>query len=264
MKPIVLLVANTISLLVTLVVNYTAGTGALNGTSIGEVSDQYPTLITPADYAFSIWGLIYLLLIAFVAYQWVAWRKGRYEESLNAAGTWFFLANMANALWVVVWVHGALGWSVLLMFFLLFSLIRLVDRLRLEIWDAPLRIISFVWWPICVYIGWIVLATFTNVAVHLDSLGLLAKVLSPELWAIFVLVLAAGVYLFLTWWRNMREAALVGVWGLVAIAYKQWGQHEGVAFSALLAAVILLANAGYHAFRNKDTSPFVKWKRGEW
>lgn len=263
MKPIVLLLANTLSLLATLIVNYTAGTGVLHSQSIGEVSDQYPTLVTPADYAFSIWGFIYLLLIAFVAYQWVGWFKGRKEESLNKAGGWFFLANLFNALWVVAFVHEAFGLSVLLMFLLLFSLVRLLVRLEMEIWDAPLRIIAFVWWPICVYTGWIVLATVTNVAVYLKTFDLLSELLSAELWAVLVLILAGLIYLFLVWSRNMREAALVGIWGLVAIAYRQWGSNDSVVTTALLLAGILFLYVGYHGFRNKETSPFMKWKRGE-
>jgi hypothetical protein len=264
MKPIVLLLANTLSLLATLVVNYTAGTGAITSKSIGEVSDQYPTLLTAAGYAFSIWGLIYLLLVAFTGYQWYAWLKNRNEESLLKAGIWFFMANLANALWVFAWLTESLGMSVLIMLFLLFSLVRLVIRLELEIWDAPIRIIVFVWWPICVYTGWIILATLINVSVYLKSLGVLDSLMAPELWVILVLAVAGTIYLFLTWKRNMREAAMVGVWGFVAIAYKQWDSHDAVAITALLAAAVVFIYAGYHGIKNGDTSPFAKAKRGEW
>ena len=43
--------------------------GALTGNSIGDISDLYPVRITPAGYAFSIWGLIYTLLGIFVVSQ---------------------------------------------------------------------------------------------------------------------------------------------------------------------------------------------------
>ncbi|WP_224997757.1 hypothetical protein [Cesiribacter sp. SM1] len=264
MKALILLLANTLSLLITLAVNYTAGTGAISSKSIGDVSDEYPTLLTAAGYAFSIWGLIYLMLVAFTAYQWYAWFKGRNRESLLKAGIWFFMANLANALWVFAWLTENLGLSVLIILFLLFSLTRLVIRLELETWDAPLRIIIFVWWPVCIYLGWIVLATVINISVYLESLGVLANLMAPELWAILVLVLASLIYLFLTWSRNMREAALVGVWGLVAIAYKQWNNHDAVAITALLAAAVLFLYAGYHGIKNMDTSPLAKAKRGEW
>lgn len=256
MKQRILLFLNTLTLLATLGINYLYGSGAFHSKSVGEVSAQYPTLITPASYAFSIWGLIYLLLIGFVGYQWYAYFNGRNEDSLNRAGIWFSLANILNALWVIAWVNEALGLSVLIMFLLLFSLVMLVVRLKLEVWDAPLRIILFVWWPICIYTGWIVVATVTNVAVYLKSLGGTGEVLSAELWAVIVIILATLIYLFLTYARNMREAALAGVWGLVAIAYRQWGDYDSVVIAALLAAGILFLYAGYHGMKNKDTSPF--------
>ena len=257
-KPVILLTANTLSLLATLFVNYYVGSGNYSGKSIGEVSSRFPVLLTPASYAFSIWGFIYLLLSAFVAYQWYTFFKGRNEESLLKAGSWFFMANIVNALWVIVWVNEALGWSVLLIFSLLFTLVMLVKRLDLEIWDAPLRIIVFVWWPVCVYFGWVVLASVTNLTVFLSTFKSPADILPPEIWAIIALSIATIIYLYLTYKRNLREAALAGVWGLVAIAYRQWGANSSVAVTVLLAAGILLLYTAYHGYQNKDTSPFQK------
>ncbi|MGZ5197565.1 MAG: tryptophan-rich sensory protein, partial [Kaistella sp.] len=61
-------IANGFALVFTITFNYVSNTGIFNGKTIGNVSDQYHTLITPAGYAFSIWGLIYLLLLGFVIY----------------------------------------------------------------------------------------------------------------------------------------------------------------------------------------------------
>lgn len=263
MKPKVLLLLNILTFLGTLLINYLYGSGTIDSPSVGAVSDRYPTLITPSDYAFSIWGLIYVLLLAFTAYQWYSWSKNRPGDSLQPAGIWFSLANIFNALWIFAWVNEALGLSVIIILLLLFSLVQLVSRLQLEVWDAPLRIIFFVWWPICIYIGWIVLATVTNIAVYLSSLGWEGAPLSGTLWAIIVITMAMAIYLFLTYARNMREAALVGVWGLAAIAYNQWEQQEGVALAALLAAGILFLSAAYHGWKNKDSSPFAKMKEGK-
>ncbi|MEX2594038.1 MAG: SMP-30/gluconolactonase/LRE family protein [Anditalea sp.] len=166
MKLLFLLLFNSLTFLGMLYVNYFFASGAGGQETVGEVSDKYPTLITPADYAFSIWGLIYLLLIGFLGFQWVKFMKRNTHESLEKAGIWFSLANIFNGLWIVVWINGWLGFSVLIIFLLLFSLIQLVIRLKLEIWDAPKRIIVFVWWPISIYIGWIIIATVTNVSCH--------------------------------------------------------------------------------------------------
>ena len=263
MKQLLLLLLNTLTFAGSLLLNYLAGSGKWSGKSIGAVSAQYPTLLTPASYAFSIWSLIYLLLTGFVAYQWVSFFKKKTDYPLQKTSVWFALANIANGFWVLVFVEEKLGLSVLLIFFLLFSLLMLVLKLRLEVWDAPLRIILFVWWPICIYTGWIVLATFTNVAVYLKSLGWQGEPLSSQSWAMGLLALAVLLYLFLIYARNMREAALVGVWGFVAIAYKQWEGQEAVAITALLAAAILFLSASYHGIKNKETSPLRKLQKKE-
>lgn len=263
MKELILLICNTLTLSATLFLNYLAGSGSFHGQTIGAVSARYPTLLSPADYAFSIWGFIYFLLIAFVGYQWFAYFKNRNEDSLNKAGIWFSLANIANGLWVIAFVNEDLGLSVLFIFLLLFILIVLLVRLKLEVWDAPLRIIVFVWWPICFYIGWIILATVSNVAVYLKSMGWQGGALSPEAWAIIMILLATLIYLFLIFRRNMREAALVGVWGLLAIASKQWEAQEGVVITSITAALILFISVAYHGLKNKDSSPFVKLRQKE-
>lgn len=264
MKPLFLLILNTLTLAAALLLNYLAGSGRLGEKSIGAVSAQYPTLLTPASYAFSIWIPIYLLLIAFVGYQWVTYFRKREDRQLKGTGGWFALANVANGLWVIAWTGEALGLSVFLIFLLLFSLTRLLIRLRLEVWDAPLRIILFVWWPVCIYTGWIVLASITNAGVYLKSLNWEGGFLSPQAWAVALLALATGLYLFLTFTRNMREAALVGAWGLIAIAYNQWDKQEAVVVAALLSAGILFLAAAYHALKNKETSPYSKLRRGEY
>ena len=44
-------------------INFLGASGFFNGMSQAAISDHYPTLITPAGFTFSIWGIIYSLLI---------------------------------------------------------------------------------------------------------------------------------------------------------------------------------------------------------
>ncbi|ERM80192.1 hypothetical protein P872_14310 [Rhodonellum psychrophilum GCM71 = DSM 17998] len=260
-KTFALLVLNTITFFGMLFLNFAAGTGKIGGNSIGEVSDQYNTLISPSGYAFSIWGLIYLMLFGFVAYQWYGFFNNRNLESLEKGSIWFSVSNIANGSWIVAWANIELGLSVMIMAVLLFSLIQLVLKLKLEIWDAPLRIIFFVWWPICIYIGWVILASVLNVAVWLKSVNALDEVISPEFWAVLMISIATMVYLFLIQKRNMREAALVGVWGLLAISHQQWEANQTVVWASLLASGILLLFSGIHAAKNYSTLPFLNLKK---
>lgn len=263
MKQKILLIANTISLIFALAMNALAGSGVFNGKSVGDVSARYETLVTPAGYAFSIWGVIYLLLIAFVGYQWYAWKKHKIDENLLRTGFWFTISNLANGFWIAAWLSNFIGLSVLLMLVLLFSLIVLTIQLRLETWDAPVRIIAFVWWPVCIYIGWIVVAAVANVSSFLVSINWNGGIFPPEIWAIAMIVVATTIYLFLIKKRNMREAALVGVWALIAIAVKQWQMNQPVVIAAISSAVILFVAVSIHGYKNRETSPFEKVKRGE-
>jgi len=262
MKQTGLLVINTLSLAFALVLNGLAGSGVFGGKSVGDVSAQYETLITPAGYAFAIWGIIYLLLLLFVGYQWYTWLKNRENTSLKQAGLWFALGNIANGLWIVAWLNEYMGLSVVLIFLLLISLIVLTFRLRLEIWDAPVRIIAFVWWPIVFYLGWIVVASVANVSVYLVSINWQGGFLTPLTWALIMIVLATAIYLLLLFTRNMREAALVGIWAFIAIAVRQGSTHPAIETTAVLAAAILLILIAWHGYRNRATSPFEKMKRG--
>ncbi|MFW5944972.1 MAG: hypothetical protein ACOCTU_06900 [Bacteroidota bacterium] len=262
MKQNGLLLSNSLSLIFALLLNGLAGSSVFNGKSVGDISAEYDTLIAPAGYAFAIWGIIYLLLLLFVGYQWYAWLRNREDTALKQTGLWFTLGNIANGLWIIAWLNQYIGISVLLIFILLFSLIMLTLRLRLEIWDAPLPTIAFVWWPICIYLGWIVVASVANVAAYLVSLNWEGGFLSPTTWTMIMISIATGIYLLLTFTRNMREAALVGIWAFIAIAVRQWSVHEEIVYAALAGAGVLLFVVLWHGYKNRATSPFKKLSHG--
>src|SRR3712207_7276028 len=48
---------------------FQVGAPVLTGEAVGRVSAENSTLVVPADYAFSIWGLIFSLCLAYAAYQ---------------------------------------------------------------------------------------------------------------------------------------------------------------------------------------------------
>ena len=66
---------NVIAFVVVLIVNYLAVSIPLGGMTTGALADLYPNLFVPAALTFSIWGVIYLLLFAFVIRQIVDFYK---------------------------------------------------------------------------------------------------------------------------------------------------------------------------------------------
>lgn len=251
-------IANGIALILTILVNYYSNTGRLNNTTIGEVSHNLDSLFTPAGYAFSIWGLIYLLLFGFIIFQgWGLFRKQENDDFVLKIGWWFVISCLANCAWIISWLYGFTGLSVVFMFLLLISLLRIIVNNKMELWDAPIPIIAFLWWPFVIYIGWISVASIANVSAYLIKIGWNGFGFSQPFWTVFMIVIATIINLFVTWKRNMREFALVGAWALVAISFKNWDNYQIIAYSALMAALVLLISSGVHAYKNRAFSHLI-------
>ncbi|MCT8339512.1 tryptophan-rich sensory protein [Flavobacteriaceae bacterium TK19130] len=254
-------IANIIAFIATIIVNYASNTGAINNTTIGEVSASMQNLFTPAGYAFSIWGVIYLLLLGFIIYQSRSlFTKVRDDAFILKTGWWFVLSCTANILWVLFWLYGYFSYSILAIFVLLFSLIMIVMRNRMELWDGPISVIAFLWWPFVFYSGWVTVASIANVSAYLTSIDWNGWGISEPTWAIIMLLVAGVINLAITWTRNMREFALVGVWAVVAIAVANLNEHQSVTYTAIFVAAILFVSSSVHAFKNRDTAPHLKMK----
>lgn len=254
-----LAVCNFASVVIAIVTNFYAQTGRINNTTIGEMSDKYSNLFTPADYAFSIWGLIYLGLIACSAFMLQqAFTYGKYTDFIKNSSLWFIVANIGTSLWVVAWLYDFTGLSVVLMFLILAKLLKLILNNDMEIWDAPFKVILFYWWPICLFSGWITVASIANMAAWLTEIGWDGAVFSEVEWTLIMIAMAVIINLLMIYLRNMREFALVGVWALVAIYMRHEGTEEVIAKIALAGAILLFLNIAYHGFINRKTNPIFK------
>ena len=254
-------IANIIAFATMLFVNILASLGAIEGTTIGEISDSLKNLFTPADYAFSIWGFIYLLLLGFIIYQSRSlFTKVRDDQFIFDTGWWFVLSCFANIMWIILWIYGFLEFSIIAIFVLLFSLLKIVLKNRMELWDAPISVIVFLWWPFVFYSGWITVASIANIASYLTSTSWNAWGYSEVSWAVTMIIIAGILNLVVTWRRNMREFAIMGAWGLIAISVTNWGTAQTVANSALAVAIVLIVSSVYHGFKNRAIGPITKWK----
>lgn len=251
-----LAIFNFLSVIVSIFINFLAQTGKINNTTIGEISDKYTNLFTPADYAFSIWGLIFLSLLVssiFMVYQ--AFTNGKYTKFIKNTSFWFIVANLGTGLWVIAWLYEYTGMSVVLMFLVLAKLLKLIINNDMEIWDAPFKVILFYWWPICFFSGWITVASIANTAAWLTEIEWDGALFSDIEWTIIMIGIAVIINLLMIYIRNMREFALVGVWALVAIYVRHQGTEEFIAKIAMGGAILLLLNIAYHGFINRKTNP---------
>ena len=245
-------VANIFALIVTIVLNYLSNTGIFNDNTMSTVSAAYQNLFTPAGYAFSIWGLIYLGLAAFVIYHAVISFKSNQENNVVLkVGWWFVISCIANCAWIFAWLYDYTGLSVIIMIMLLFSLVMIILKTIMELDDLPMKQIAFVWWPFSLYAGWITVALIANIAAWLTKINWDGFGISSITWTIIMIIIAGIIYLLMTWQRNMREYALVGVWGLLAIAVANWTTEPSIVQSSIIISVILFVSSTVHAIRNR-------------
>ncbi len=252
--------ANLATLLLTIWINYYANTGHV-GVSMKVISDRYLNLFTPAGYAFSIWGLIYVGLVAFAVYQLLdIFTKKINTDFVFKIGGWFILANLANAAWVLAFTGNQVGLSVLIMIVLFIALLKIILNLDMEKWDAPFVTIALIWWPMSAYFGWINVAFIANVSTWLTALGWGGAPFSATLWAVLMLITAAVIFITMIWKRNMREYATAGVWGIVAIGVKNTHSNDLVAYTAFAVAVLILINTMVHGYKNRALGPIRRWR----
>lgn len=96
--------SNLIMLLLVLLFNFLTGTGQINGLSQADISSMYPTKITPSGFAFSIWGVIYTLVLISVLWMLFKHKDKDMTRVIKAIGKWFNLSAVANILWTITFI----------------------------------------------------------------------------------------------------------------------------------------------------------------
>ena len=224
-------------------VNALANIIPINGLTTGEISDGFQSLVTPAGYVFSIWGLIYLLLTGFVIYQALPSQKN--NPVLANIRSLFSLSCLFNSAWIFAW-HYMLFWlSEVFMLGLLFSLIAIYIQLDKSQAQKGLERFT-IRLPFSVYLGWITAATILNTTVILLNAGLTGGNAAP-LWG--VIMIGAALLIALLILIRKHDLAYVGVliWAFIGIAVAEWTITPAVVAASLIAAACLLGFSLYTA-----------------
>jgi translocator protein len=245
---------NIVAFVLTLLVNGLAGsTTLLGGKNTAEISDAYPTLLTPAGYVFAIWGIIYLLLGIFVVFQALPSQQGK--EFQKRIGWLFVLSSVANIIWLFLWQFEYLVFSIVLMFMLLATLILIYLRLGIGKSKVSISERLAVHLPFSVYLGWITIASIANVAVTLVSLNWDGFGVSAETWTTLVVIVALIITMLVLATRKDIAYGLVIIWALIGIAVKQSENPSIVRLtetSAIIVAVALVAVILFTLLRRKS------------
>jgi hypothetical protein len=221
------------------VVNVLSNIFPLNGSNIGEISNTLfaDVLIIPANYAFVIWGLIYLGLFALGVYQFLPSQKQ--DPDLRKVGYLLVITSLSQCLWVYLFLSRLFAVSILAMLGILLPLIMIHQRLEIGKKRVSKTKKFCLHYPISIYLGWISVATIVNVACALYFYNWNGWDITGEIWTVIILLAAAVISAFMV--SNYRDVAYSGVtvWALIAIAVKH-GDILVIRNTALGLAILLV------------------------
>jgi hypothetical protein len=211
-----------------LVMNYLANALPLNNKTTGELSDAFPNLFVPAGLTFSIWGIIYILLLLYVIFQF----KDTNALAVSKISLAFGISCLLNALWIVFWHYGKLPLSLLVMAGLLASLIYINIAIR----DLTFGIIKA---SFGIYLGWICIATIANVTAVLVTSGWNGFNISHEAWTIIMIAVGTLLVALTIYRLNNPFLGLAVVWAFLGIAIKRQDDYKTILITAVIAMVII-------------------------
>lgn len=236
---LILAIATSFAVAATLIVNTLSNIIPPGGLNVGQIANTQlqNLLVLPANYAFSIWGLIYLGLIAYCVYQW----RQRLVPLVRRVDALLIVACLAQVVWIYLFSLQFFGWSIIAMACILGPLMLIYRQIQSDRTFRPSRWSMRI--PFSIYLAWIAVATIVNVAAALYAASWDRWGLNPETWAI-ALILVGTVLAAIALWQY-RDVAFgsVFVWAYVAIALRHV-ETTSVSWTAAIAAgaiVILIA-----------------------
>jgi hypothetical protein len=214
---------NFIGFLAVVMVNAMAVILPINNRTTQELSDKYPNLFVPAGITFSIWGIIYIFLFAFIIYQFiVAFRKSSLERDIfEKIGILFFISCILNVAWILAWHYEIVWLSIIIMVLLLISLISIYVRLGTrgtQVRNTEKILVNI---PFSVYLGWITIATIANATAFLVQINWNKFGISDQLWTVIVIAVGIIITLATVFSRNDIFYCFVVIWALAGILLKR-------------------------------------------
>lgn len=227
-----------ITYLAMIAVNTLANILPINGRSTGDVSDAYSNLFAPAGITFSIWSLIYFLLLGYSLYQLIN-RKSVFEnKAYKRVAFWFIISSIANILWIFAWHYEVIWLTLILMLVLLTSLI--IINLSLRNVQASKSETLFIKIPFAVYFGWITIATIANITTFLVLIEWNRFGMSEVFWTVVIVIVGAIIgFLAEIYYKSFSYGAVI-IWAYLGIIIKHTSsQFFDGKYPAVIVAVVI-------------------------
>lgn len=246
-------IAVVLTIILTITINILANSLPINGLNTGQISARFQVFFVPAGYVFSIWGIIYIGLIAYAVYQALPAQKT--NPRMQTTGGWVVLGGLANSTWIFLWHFeqfvGTLGAMLILLTTLIAVYLRLGTGLTkvsaTETWTVRI--------PFSVYLGWITVATIANVTDVLDFLNWNAFGIAAQTWFLILLGVVLAISTLMSLKRRDVAYIMVILWALVGIGYKFSADPfiwiASLTTAVLVAFVLLYSLLGWKAAQKK-------------
>ena len=208
---------NAVFMAVTLAVNALGAFGFINDTSQSDVSDRYFTLITPSSSTFSIWSLIYGLLVISLIVMFMKRENSYYQRVIDKITPLFIISCVLNISWIVLFSFVLVELSTLFIFGYAIVLALICRQLLIlnegNHWLLP---VTF-----GIYTGWLMIATVVNIATSLVKLEWNGFGIADNIWAMIILIVAGLIVIGVA--LNLKNAALP-----LSVAWAYFGIYQNL------------------------------------
>ena len=193
--------------------------------------DRYPIPqnnppVQPIGWAFSIWGIIYLWILAHAGFG--LW-KHRDDPDWEAGRPALLVSLAVGAIWLPIALVSPI-WATLLIWVMLIAALIALHQIRVA---APQWIAV---WPVALYAGWLTAASFVSIGLFGAGYGI---VFAEFGWAVIALVVATAFALTFQLRLQIWSYGEAVCWGLIGIMARNIGTEPFIAALAGVAALLI-------------------------
>ncbi|XMB73020.1 tryptophan-rich sensory protein [Mycoplasmatota bacterium WC30] len=244
MKLIIFKIFIAVSYFLMIYINYLANSLPINNRNTGQISSDYPSLFTPSGYAFSIWGIIYVLLGIYAFKTILASSDNFTEQYTYVVMGLFVLTSILNVFWLLSWHYDRIILSTIVMLLFLITNIIIVNKIPAT---EVLMKTTF-----SIYAGWIMIAFVANITIMLVKLDIPLFSNNEVLWYSLVITICLAIASLLLIFDKNVVYGLVFIWAFLAIFLKHFaknGYHLTTSLPVIYTAAIIVMIAGLTIWR---------------
>jgi benzodiazapine receptor len=268
-------IANVVAYILNVAVTYGVGVSGLFPTN-AELSDKYQTLVTPAGYAFSIWGIIFMSQLIWTIFQLLPAYRSK-ELVLKGVGYNYVAACLAQILWTIFFSAELIPLSLGAMVSILIPLIFIVKATsKIAESSSSTGLYWLLQFPFEIHAGWIMAATLVNMNVVFVAENYSVDIQVISAW--ISLASLAVVSLYYTYCQTWVIPCVLA-WASFAIKVELSAPRDAIAnaFSAetvtaiefasgilaILVFVVALGTCVYHRLFSRATTTTTEGEEGE-